>query len=214
MYTYDELAEELYKKAMALPEGRQYWLGVAGGPGSGKSTLAAELQMRIKQLCVIPLDGYHYYRNELDKMDDPVQAHIRRGSPFTFNVTKFIDDLIQARKSGEGVFPNFDHSIGDPVENAIQLLPNTKIVFVEGNYLLLNANPWCRLHQEILDETWYLNVSVQESNRRVVGRHMQIGMSEEQAWQRVTENDGLNAQRIANESPANADRILTVASSQ
>jgi pantothenate kinase len=211
MQTYDELAQELIEKAAGLPDGTRFWLGIAGGPGSGKSTLAAALKARLKQsLVVIPLDGYHYLRSQLNKMENPEEAFIRRGAPFTFDSTRFVNDLVKARSSGEGTFPSFDHQEGDPVENQIQLSSTDKIVVVEGNYLLLNTATWRRLREEVFDETWFLDVSVQESNRRVMERHIKIGLSEEQARQRVATNDGINAEMIAKESPGNADRIIRI----
>lgn len=206
---YDELARELKEKAACLTNGEQFWLGIVGGPGSGKSTLAAELKRHLGGLLVvIPQDGYHYYRSQLDLMDDPVEAHRRRGAPFTFDTTRFVNDLIKARKNAEGAFPSFDHHTADPIENDIQLTLQDRIVLVEGNYLLLNAAPWSRLREEVFDETWFLNVPVQESNRRVMARHMKVGLTEEEARQRVVTNDGLNAELIMKESPANADRII------
>ncbi len=44
------------------------------------------------------MDGYHYYRHELDYFDDPEEAHERRGAAFTFNAKKFVDDMIQAKE--------------------------------------------------------------------------------------------------------------------
>lgn len=38
------------------------------------------------------------------------------------------------------MLPSFDHGVGDPVPNAIQVIPQNKIVLVEGNYLLLGAH--------------------------------------------------------------------------
>ena len=211
MQEYDEIEAELRKRANKLTDGDQLWIGRAGAPGSGKSTLAAELQKRLENLLlVIPLDGYHYYRSELDQMEDPVEAHIRRGSPFTFNSTKFINDLIEARSLGEGSFPSFDHRIGDPIENDIQLSKTHQIIMVEGNYLLLDSDPWSRLRNEVFDEAWYLDVSVDECKRRLMKRHVDVGLNEEQALQRVMTNDGINAELVAKESPANADRVVQV----
>ncbi len=211
MNDYDKLAAELRKKAARMNSGAQFWLGLAGGPGSGKSTLAAALKARLEEsLVVIPLDGYHYYRSELDEMANPVEAHVRRGAPFTFDSTRFVNDLVKARGSGEGTFPSFDHRAGDPVENAIQLSRADRIVLIEGNYLLLNTLPWCRLREEVFDETWYLDVPVTECNRRVMQRHVEIGLSEEQSRLRIVTNDGINAEVIAKESPANADRIIRI----
>lgn len=34
---------------------------------------------------VVTMDGYHYYRHQLDKMDDPEHAYARRGAEFTFD---------------------------------------------------------------------------------------------------------------------------------
>ena len=56
------------------------WVGVGGTPGSGKSFtcelisefLNKDHSLRTK---VISMDGYHYYRHQLDKMDDPALAH-------------------------------------------------------------------------------------------------------------------------------------------
>jgi pantothenate kinase len=161
-------------------------------------------------LIIIPLDGYHYYRSELDGMDDPEQAHARRGAPFTFNATKFVDDLIKARDTGEGAFPSFDHHAGDPVEADIQLPKGSRIVLVEGNYLLLDAEPWCQLRARVFDETWFLDVPVPECNRRVGERHVKTGLTEQQAQLRVETNDSLNAELITKVSPGNADRIIQI----
>lgn len=41
-------------------------------------------------LChVVPMDGFHYYRHELDTFKDPQLAHKFRGAHYTFNVDKF-----------------------------------------------------------------------------------------------------------------------------
>ena len=211
MNTYDDLAEELLTKVKLLPKDGQFWLGIAGSPGSGKSTLAAALKERLNELLVvISQDGYHYYRSQLDQMSDPITAHIRRGSPFTFDAERLVSDLIKARNLGKGEFPSFDHRVADPVEKDIQLSNSDKIIVVEGNYLLLNAEPWCRLKKDVFDESWCLDVPVQESNRRVIQRHMKIGLSEEKARNRVIDNDGMNAELVMNESPSNADRMIKI----
>jgi pantothenate kinase len=70
------------KTYLASDSQNTLWIGLAGAPGSGKSTLAAKLQAQFgDSLLVIPQDGYHYYRHQLDAMPDPAMAHARRGSP-------------------------------------------------------------------------------------------------------------------------------------
>ena len=211
MLTYDDLAAELRQKAALLTGNSQFWIGLAGGPGSGKSTLAEALKARLGDLLtIIPLDGYHYSRSELDSMEDPEEAHLRRGAPFTFNASRFVEDLITAREAGEGVFPSFDHTAGDPVEADIQLRKGPQIVLVEGNYLLLDTDPWCQLRERVFDETWFLDVPVSECNRRVGERHVLTGLTEEQAKLRVATNDSLNAELVRKMSLGNADRIIQI----
>ena len=211
MSTCEDLAAELRQKAAQLTGKSQFWIGLAGGPGSGKSTLAQALKARLgKLLTIIPLDGYHYYRRELDAMEDPEEAHTRRGAPFTFNASRFVNDLIKARSTGEGVFPSFDHTVGDPVEASIQLNKGRQIVLVEGNYVLLDTEPWCQLRDSVFDETWFLDVPVPECNRRVCIRHVKTGLTEEQAKLRVATNDSINAELITKVSRRNADRIIHI----
>ena len=209
MQQYDELAAELKQVASRLTANAQFWIGLAGAPGSGKSTLAAALSECLgEMLCLIPMDGYHYYRSELDLMDNPQDAHARRGAPFTFNATRFVDTLISSRQRGEGSFPGFDHRIGDPVEDSIRLNKGTPIVLVEGNYLLLDEEPWCQLRQHVFDETWFLQVAETECNRRVRERLIKTGLTEAQAQLRVETNDSINAKLVIEASTRNADRII------
>jgi pantothenate kinase len=58
-------------------------VAVGGGPGSGKTTLveiASKVlnERGVKTQC-LPMDGFHYPKNELDQMEDPVNARARRG---------------------------------------------------------------------------------------------------------------------------------------
>lgn len=65
-------------------------MGVVGAPASGKSTLTREVVLNIHEqhvpAVVIPMDGYHYYKHELDAMPDSAAMHARRGAHWTFNV--------------------------------------------------------------------------------------------------------------------------------
>jgi len=68
-------------------------------------------------IAIVPMDGYHYYRSQLEKMDNPQHALAKRGAPFTFDSERFVNDIVNLRKTGSGSFPSFDHGKGDPVEN-------------------------------------------------------------------------------------------------
>ena len=98
----DEVLEEVrYMRQEAKEnEGVRYVLAIAGCPGSGKSTLAKRLCTKLNARAseegrggtavVIPMDGYHYTRAELDRMQDPKLAHRRRGAHWTFDAEGFV----------------------------------------------------------------------------------------------------------------------------
>lgn len=71
--------------------------------GSGKSTashavrdeinrLWKELHRSGEEVCaILPMDGFHFYKRELDAMPDPKEAYARRGAHWTFNSVAFVD---------------------------------------------------------------------------------------------------------------------------
>ncbi|MDC0936669.1 AAA family ATPase [Pirellulales bacterium] len=210
--TYDQLVSKLSSAFDRLNGDEKHWIGLVGAPGSGKSTVAEAIRRRMpKKITVIPMDGYHYYRTQLDAMDDPKEAHARRGAPFTFDAERLVDELRNARRKGSGSFPNFDHNVGDPVENDIELRHGKQIVIVEGNYLLLDDPPWISLKNDVFDMTWFLDVAIDECRRRVEDRHVATGLTREEARYRVSTNDGPNAEQVRDASVRNASQIIRIA---
>ncbi|MEO1983904.1 MAG: uridine kinase, partial [Fuerstiella sp.] len=185
--------------------------GLAGSPGSGKSTVAEAIRRRMpEKVTVVSMDGYHYYRRQLDTMEEPEKAYARRGAPFTFDAERLVDELRLARQKGAASFPSFDHNIGDPVEQDIELRPGKQVVIVEGNYLLLDESPWASLKKDVFDETWFLDVDVAECRRRVENRHVGTGLTREEARHRVSTNDGPNAELVRDASLKNASQIVRI----
>jgi len=205
-------AEALRKsrQEQGIGASKQIWVGIVGSPGSGKTTLAAELQKsfsRAGRSCsVVPMDGYHLYKADLEALADPKQALDRRGAPFTFNSKRFVEDLKRAKISGSGTFPSFDHTVGDPKENDIELSSDTEVVIIEGNYLCLPSSTaddgeaeqfWGEVGS-LLDMVCYLNYSNEDVIlSRLCDRHMRVwNWTKEQAMERVLGNDILNTRLI------------------
>ena len=206
---YESIVTDLRDRISQLSGNRQFWIGLAGAPGSGKSTLTEILKLKLaEQLTIIPMDGYHYCLAELDQMENPELAHARRGAPFTFNAQRFVDAMIDARKKGQGRFPGFDHVRGDPLPDQIELLPGSKIVIVEGNYVLLDNEPWCDLREQVFDQSWYLQLDKNERERRLLGRLTGTGLSTAEARRRIVTNDNPNAELLHEVSLKNADLII------
>jgi pantothenate kinase len=189
-------------------------VGLVGLPGSGKSTLAAKLVDAVNeganfQLAVaLSMDGFHLSKAALAQFDDPAAALTRRGSPWTFDPAGLADKLQKLRKNlyESNTWPAFEHGVGDPVAEAISVSSNTKLIIVEGLYLLHREHGWNVTG--LLDECWYLDTPLDVSMDRLVKRHMASwGFSRDQALERLALNDRLNAD-IVLQSRQLADRLV------
>lgn len=148
------------------------------------------------------MDGYHYYRSQLDAMPDPAHAHARRGAAFTFDGAAFLSLVKQIREpltptSTTLYAPSFDHAAKDPKENDIPIEPTTRILVFEGNYLSLDKEPWNEV-AGLMDELWFMEVDFETARNRLVPRHVKAGIArnEEDADKRVRENDLVNGEEI------------------
>jgi pantothenate kinase len=189
-------------------------VGIVGLPGSGKSTLAAKLvqsvneRMKVKTAVSLSMDGFHLTKAALAQFADPTAALERRGSPWTFDPMGLAMKLRQLRNKPENMttWPDFQHGVGDPVADAIQVSADTKLIIVEGLYLLHREHGWNLAG--LLDECWYIDTSMDVAMGRLAKRHMASwGFSQEQALRRIAMNDRLNAE-IVQQSRDRADYLV------
>jgi pantothenate kinase len=189
-------------------------IGVVGLPGSGKSTLAHQLvnavngRTNAKAAVALSMDGFHLTKATLAQFADPAAALARRGSPWTFDPADLADKLKQLRQNPDEsiTWPDFQHGVGDPVADAITVSPATKLIIVEGLYLLHREHGWNL--NGLLDECWYLDTPMDVAMERLVKRHMASwDFSREQALDRLAINDRLNAD-IVLQSRERADYLV------
>jgi pantothenate kinase len=180
---------------------------IAGAPGSGKSTLAhnlrGELQRRGETAIVVPMDGFHFDDSVLN-----ARGHRpRKGAPFTFDVAGFEVILKRIRVSAPDVaIPVFDRTLELARAGADIVEAKTRVVLVEGNYLLLNEAPWSRL-KTLFDLTVFIDVPRAELKRRLIQRWLDHGFDMDYAENWVASNDLLNIDEVISGSAA-ADVIL------
>lgn len=213
--------------------------GIAGGPGSGKSTLAEAVAQRInKQMqadensptaaCVcLPMDGFHYTRAELLSIgNSPDNSYTyedllaRRGAPWTFDAEGCIEKFTEARINGKASLPIYSRVKSDPVDNGVTLNSETKIVLLEGNYLLSwRDSRWQPLQtNNIFDETWFISCkNLADQRERLVRRHLETwsdektkmwGSGEQGAGAKADANDMLNLVWIDEMSKGYADLTI------
>ncbi|KAL4813453.1 P-loop containing nucleoside triphosphate hydrolase protein [Aspergillus spinulosporus] len=162
-------------------------IALSGPPGAGKLTIAETVIARLNALATKPfaialsMDGFHYPKKYLDELENPEEAHARRGAHWTFDAS----EVIHA--------PQFDHGVGDPVEGAIEVSPEVSLIILEGNYLAYNVPPWSEIG-DYVDDTWFVDVDMEVAKRRIARRHLASGIEKtmEDAVRRAENNDMLN----------------------
>lgn len=193
-------------RALASP-GERRLLGIAGSPGSGKSTLAQRLITDLGPIAALaPMDGFHRTNAELDQLG----WRTEKGSPRTFDAAGFVALLRDVRSAGpEPVTgPGFDRVTDEPVPAAWSIGPEVALVVVEGNYLLLKAEPWHAI-RPMLDEAWFCAPAADVRLDRLVSRHVQFGRTPEDAAERATGSDEANA-ALVEASRRRADLLVVL----
>ncbi|KAI0182371.1 P-loop containing nucleoside triphosphate hydrolase protein [Xylaria flabelliformis] len=211
------LVDKAWDRFQQTPEDRRFMIAIGGIPGSGKTTLSqivtqalnarhASLHPEVREAvpiaAFVPMDGYHLTRAQLSALPNPDNAHARRGAEFTFDGASFLA-LVKALRepltaSSSTIFaPSFDHAVKDPKENDIAIQPGHRIVVFEGNYVVLDKQPWSEA-AELMDERWFVDVDFDVARRRLVVRHVKAGIAkgEEEARKRADENDLVNGRQI------------------
>ncbi len=154
------------------------------------------------------MDGYHLYRDELNRLPNAEYAFSRRGAYWTFTPAKLYDDLVRIKAGGVEVrVPSFDHALKDPKENDIVIPVEAEIILVEGNYLLYSEDPSWKKVSEMLHLKIFLECDPMECTERLIRRHMKAwDISREEATARAKGSDFKNGNLI-DTTKGNADVI-------
>jgi len=191
-------AAELADRIAALPEtgARRRLAAIAGAPGSGKSTLAQAVVERLVgaglDAVLMPMDGFHLDNRLLE----PRGLLPRKGAPETFDFGGFAATLARVRREPTVILPVFDRSREIAIAGAEEIRPATTHVVVEGNYLLLDEEPWRGL-RDLWDFTAFLDVDEAELERRLLRRWRRFGYAPDAAREKALGNDIPNARRVA-----------------
>jgi len=117
-----------------------------------------------------------------------------KGIPSTFDADGFVA-LVRDIKDGASrtiEFPTFDRALDSVVESGGKVEPSHEIVIVEGNYLLMTEPPWHQI-RHYMNDILYIDAPHAVLLDRLIGRHMQGGMSQGEARVKVDSTDLPNA---------------------
>jgi pantothenate kinase len=193
------VSDELVDRAAALAADRpRLLLGVTGAPGAGKSTLGAHLVRGLNARGIpavgIPMDGFHLADVALEALG----RRGRKGAIDTFDGHGYLALLHRLRTEVDTTVyaPAFERDIEQPIAGSIAVEPGIRVVITEGNYLLVDEDPWPQV-TAALDEVWYVDVDDATRLRRLTDRHVRFGKSPDQATAWVAAVDEPNARLIA-----------------
>jgi pantothenate kinase len=180
-------------------------VGIAGPPGAGKSTLAAELAAAVgASAVVVPMDGFHLANAELARLG----LADRKGAPETFDAGGFVSLLERIARRDELVYaPVYSRTVHESIGSAIPIPPTTRVVIVEGNYLLMTCEPWARV-RALLDVAVYVEVADEVRIAGLIQRQLDAGRDLDTARDWVLRSDEANA-RIVAATRARADVVVT-----
>ncbi|SFA96642.1 hypothetical protein SAMN05421688_1939 [Poseidonocella pacifica] len=193
-----DLATKLHQRA----SGGRVLCAIAGAPASGKSTLADDLADRLNRsepglAAVLPMDGFHYDNLYLE----PQGMLARKGAPETFDVDGLAHVLARLRTDDGSTVavPLFDRSIEIARAGARVIPASVRVVIAEGNYLLLDRDPW-RALEPLFDVTALVPVPEAELRRRLEMRWVRYGLSAAEMRAKIDGNDLPNGRLIQEES--------------
>ena len=185
------IAAAIFKRAAGA---QRFVVAIAGPPGSGKSTLAQRLNVVLPEdaSAVVPMDGFHFDDVVLESRG----LRPRKGAPETFDYAGFAA-LLKRIRAGEPeiAIPVFDRSMELSRAGASIIGPGVKFVLVEGNYLLLDEEPWSAL-SGLFDFSIFVDVPRGELERRLLERWRGHGKSDEDARAWIASNDLPNIERV------------------
>ena len=170
-------------------------IGIIGKPGAGKSTLSKFLMAKLPKefVTVVPMDGYHLSNKVLKDL----KRADRKGAPDTFDVAGFISLVkrIRTEQTQNIYYPIFDRAIEESIAAQGVVTYVTKVVIIEGNYLLHDDGGW-EVCNDLLDESWMVDVDDDKRISRLISRHIAYGKDPEaaKAWAKGT--DEVNAKLI------------------
>lgn len=173
---------------------KRFIIAIAGPPAAGKSTLAAALVASLGERAgLLGMDAFHFDNSILEQ-----RGHRpRKGSPHTFDVASYAMTLQALRDAPrlEMSVPVYDRTLSMSRNCASVVGAHHEILVTEGNYLLLDEEPWVSV-RTLFDLTVWIDVPLDVVEQRIAERWESAGHDEEEIRRKTEENDLPNARHV------------------
>ena len=124
----------------------------------------------------------------------------KKGSPETFDAYGFCEAVKSLSCANrESFHPAFDRKMDLAVANSILIKPETPVVVIEGNYLLMETKPWSSL-LKVFSSTVFVCPTMTTIQDRLMQRWLSLGLNPDDAMLKITSNDLVNAKLIIEKS--------------
>ena len=196
--TYNQLIISVTDHIDNIDKNR-YFIALSGPPASGKSTisenLVKDLSAKGYNSSILQMDGFHY--DDLILKERKLLS--KKGAPETFDVMGLINFVSRLHKEDEVVIPIFDRSLELSRSSAVIISKNTKVIIVEGNYVLLNSYPWSELHK-FFNTTVMINCEKKILEKRLIERWENFNLPKKEIDEKVYKNDLPNGVNVLKNS--------------
>ena len=190
-------------------------LALAGPPGSGKSAIAAVMRILLGErgitVAVLPMDGFHKRNDELRSSTirlagGEVSPLSLKGAKETYDTESFALCLKRLRNGERFFWPLYSRVLHEPVNRGIHVGDTGALCIIEGNYLLLNEEPWKNL-VSLFDRKVLIVTRERFLRGRIIRRKMRGGYTRKEATAHYFRSDRRNIREVM-ENSDDADYLL------
>ncbi len=183
---------------------------VAGPPGSGKTSFATLLvavinaELHFEGAVLVQQDGWHFSNAYLDthtirRDGQDILLRKLKGCPETYDTEAALAFLQDIKQGKELDYPVYSRRLHDPVPHAGTVKAGHSIVIVEGNYWLLQEEPWLQF-QTLFDVSIFLSANAKQLVDGLRERHLRGGKTLDFINQHMVKVDLPNIDRVLNVS--------------
>ena len=158
-------------------------------------TLAVRKGIKLQAL---GMDGFHHYQKYIlshTVFIDGTEIEMKKvkGCPESFDFERLLRYVQRIKNEEKVLWPLYDRRMHDVVDDQIDV--SAPIVLIEGNYLLLDEEPWNRL-SDLCDASVFIEADEQSLCDRLIQRKLNGGMAPHEAVAFVRQSDLRNVKRI------------------